>query len=366
VSANTDRSQSREGPLAGVRILEFAGIGPAPFAGMLLADLGADILRIDREGAPEPDASESLQRGRATLHLDLKDEAAIARCMKLIARADILIEGFRPGVMERLGLGPEAALKANPALVYARMTGWGQEGPMAARAGHDINYIGLTGALHAIGTESRPVPPLNLVGDFGGGSLYLIMGALAALIRARETGQGQVVDAAIVDGASSLMGIFHWLGRLGMFSDQRGHTLLDGGAPFYGVYECADGGFMAVGAIEPQFYAEMLDRLGCGDDHALARRDDPGAWPDVKARLAEVFRTKTREEWTAVFDGSDACVTPVLSLQEAREHPHMAARQAIIERGGQTHPGAAPRLSRTPATPAESEPLEDALKRWEG
>ena len=359
-----DSSQNREGPLKGVRIVEFAGIGPAPFACMLLADLGADIIRVDRAGAPDPAAKEVHLRGRPTLKLDLKSDEARQTCLSLCGKADILIEGFRPGVMERLGLGPEAALEANPALVYGRMTGWGQDGPLAHAAGHDLNYIALTGALDAIGTPERPVPPLNLVGDFGGGSLYLIMGVLAALTHARTTGEGQVVDAAIVDGASSLMGIFHWLKAEGLWGAARGQTLLDGGAPFYDVYRCADGKFVSIAGLEPHFYAKMLEIMGLEDDPVLARRDDPAAWGDVKTRLAEIFATKTRAEWTELLEGSDACFAPVLSLEEVPEHPHMKARGSVVERDGQTQPAPAPRFSRTPGEIREGGSAGAAMERW--
>lgn len=357
-------SQYREGPLKGVRIVEFAGIGPAPFACMLLADLGADIIRVDRAGAPDPTAKEVHLRGRPTLKLDLKSGEARETCLRLCAKADILIEGFRPGVMERLGLGPEAVLEANPALVYGRMTGWGQDGPLAQAAGHDLNYIALTGALDAIGTPERPVPPLNLVGDFGGGSLYLIMGVLAALTHARTTGEGQVVDAAIVDGASSLMGIFHWLKAEGLWGAARGRTLLDGGAPFYDVYKCSDGKFISVAGLEPHFYAKMLEIMGLENDPVLARRDDPAAWGDVKVRLAEIFVTKTRAEWTELLEGSDACFAPVLSLEEVPEHPHMKARGSVVERDGQTQPAPAPRFSRTPGEIHEGGSADAAMERW--
>jgi len=358
------KSQSREGPLNSVRVLEFAGIGPAPFACMLLADLGADVIRVDRAGAPDPKPSEVHLRGRPTLKLDLKSDAAREQCLSLCARADILVEGFRPGVMERLGLGPEPAMAANPALVYGRMTGWGQDGPLAQAAGHDLNYIAVTGALDAIGGPDRPVPPLNLVGDFGGGSLYLVMGVLAALAHARATGEGQVVDAAIVDGASSLMAIFHWLKTEGLWSEDRGRTLLDGGAPFYDVYECADGKFVSVAPLEPHFYAVMLEAVGAADDAVLARRDDPEAWPQVRARLAEIFRGRTRAEWTDLLEGTDACFAPVLSLGEAADHRHMKARGSVTEIGGQTQPAPAPRFSATPGAIRDPGDIEAALTRW--
>lgn len=357
-------SQFREGPLKGVRVVEFAGIGPAPFACMLLADLGADIIRVERESAPDPAPKDIHLRGRPTLKLDLKSDAARVRCLALCGKAEILIEGFRPGVMERLGLGPEAMLAANPALVYGRMTGWGQDGPLSQSAGHDLNYIALTGALDAIGTPERPVPPLNLVGDFGGGSLYLIMGVLAALTHARSTGEGQVVDAAIVDGASSLMGVFHWLSAEGLWSERRGETLLDGGAPFYDVYECSDGKFVSVAGLEPHFYAAMLEIMGLSDDPVLARRDDPAAWPAVKARLAEIFATKTRGEWTVLLEGSDACFAPVLGLSEVPEHPHMKARGNVVELDGQSQPAPAPRFSRTPGGIHDGGDASEALARW--
>lgn len=360
-----ETSQGRAGPLAGVRVVEFSGLGPAPFACMLLADLGADIIRIDRAGAPDPTSKDVHLRGRPTLKLDLKDEAAQGTCLDLIAKADILIEGFRPGVMERLGLGPEAAFARNPALVYGRMTGWGQDGPLAGAAGHDLNYIALSGALDAIGTAERPVPPLNLVGDFGGGSMYLIMGVLAGLTHARATGEGQVVDAAIVDGAASLMGLSHWMKEVGLWSERRGRNLLDGGVPYYDVYRCADGKFVSVAPLEPHFYKVMLEALGVAGDPVLARRDDPEAWPEVRARLSKIFAGKTRDEWAALFDGSDACVAPVLSLNEAGAHPHNEARGNVVQRDGQSQPAPAPRFSRTPGALREGGGEAAALlERW--
>lgn len=359
-----ETSQGRTGPLAGVRVVEFSGLGPAPFACMLLADLGADIIRIDRSDAAVPEPKEIHLRGRPVLKLDLKEAAARKTCLGLIERAEILIEGFRPGVMERLGLGPEDAFQRNPSLVYGRMTGWGQGGPLAGAAGHDLNYIALSGVLDAIGTVDKPVPPLNLVGDFGGGSLYLIMGVLSALIHARAGGEGQVVDAAIVDGAASLMGIFHWLREEGLWSERRAANLLDGGAPFYDVYRCADGKFVSVAPLEPHFYRAMLETLGLADDPVLTRRDEPEAWPEVKARLSEIFASKPRDEWTAFFEGSDACVAPVLSLSEATVHPHNAARGNVLVRKGQSQPAPAPRFSKTPGALRDGGEAAALMKRW--
>jgi alpha-methylacyl-CoA racemase len=337
------------GPLAGVRIVEFAGIGPGPFAAMLLADMGADIVAIDR---PEPSPFRPgvvLSRGRPVVIADLKDPAQREEALALIESADALIEGFRPGVMERLGLGPDVALQRNPKLVYSRMTGWGQTGPLADSAGHDINYIALTGALAAIGTRDEPIPPLNLVGDFGGGALYLVAGLLAAIIAARQSGQGQVVDCAICDGVASLMAICAELSAKGRWRSERRANLLDGGAPFYRTFVCADGEHVAIGALEPRFYERLCEIIGLNDP--LERdRADPANWPALHERFEAVFKTRTREEWRQALEGTDACFAPVLTLAEAARHPHLAARRTFVEIEGVTQPAPAPRFSRTPAT----------------
>jgi alpha-methylacyl-CoA racemase len=363
---DTARGDAR-GPLAGVRIVEFVGLGPGPFAAMLLADLGADIVRIDRPGTPELDDTNVVARGRPTIEVDLKDSARAAEILDLLAEADALIEGFRPGVMERLGLGPEIVLRRNPRLVYGRMTGWGQTGPLASSAGHDINYIAITGALAAIGPAERPVPPLNLVGDFGGGSLYLVMGLLAGILSAGRTGRGQVVDCAICDGAASLMSFFSELSAQGRWCDRRESNFLDGGAPYYGVFACRDGLHVSVGALEPQFYRLLREKAGL-DDPAFDLRHDETSWPALRAKMAEVFAQRTRAEWCRLLEGTDACFAPVLSLGEAPSHPHMAAREAFVTLGGVTQPAAAPRFSATPgeARPVDGRrlPLSDAVRRW--
>jgi alpha-methylacyl-CoA racemase len=343
------------GPLKGFVVIELAGIGPAPFAGMMLADMGATVIRVDRREAADlgiPGRSpkfDVLGRGCQTIAVDLKSAEGIGIVERLVAKADALIEGFRPGVIERLGLGPDVLMAANPKLVIGRMTGFGQSGPMADRAGHDINYISLTGALHAIGRAGQaPVPPLNLVGDFGGGGMLLAFGVVAALLETSRSGQGQVVDAAMVDGAAYLMGIIFGLRSAGQWQDQRGVNILDTGAPWYDVYETADGKYMAVGAIEARFYQELLQGLGlAGAD--LPKQHDRKRWPELREKFTAVFKTRTRDAWTAVFAGKDACVTPVLSLDEAPVDPHMAARQVFQTVDGVTAPMPAPRFSRTTA-----------------
>jgi len=337
-----------QGPLSGLKVVEFAGIGPGPFCGMLLSDLGADVVRIDRLGGRGGAKTDITSRGRRSVALDLKSPAAVEVCLKLMDKADACFEGFRPGVMERLGLGPDVALKRNPKLVYGRMTGWGQSGPYSQAAGHDINYIAISGALGAIGPAARPSPPLNLVGDFGGGALYLAFGLLAAVIHARQSGQGQVVDCAMTDGAASLMAMFYGMKATGMWSDNRRSNLLDGGAQFYDAYECADGKFISLGSIEPQFYALLLEKTGLKDDPAFQAQMDRAQWPAMKARLEAVIKTKTRDEWCAIMDGTDVCFAPVLSLEEAPKHPHNAARATFIEVEGVTQPAPAPRFSATP------------------
>ncbi|HWA03297.1 MAG TPA: CaiB/BaiF CoA-transferase family protein [Rhizomicrobium sp.] len=335
------------GPLHGIRIVEFAGIGPGPFAAMLLSDMGAEIIRIDRKGGRAPGKAEIYFRGRQAVALDMKKPEAVEAALKLIDRADALIEGFRPGVMERLGVGPEICLKRNPKLVYGRMTGWGQTGPLASAAGHDINYISLTGALHAIGArDGKPVPPLNLVGDFGGGALYLAFGVVCGMLEARRSGKGQVVDAAMTDGAASLMTMFYAMTAMGIWKDERASNMLDGGAHFYDVYETRDGRFVSIGSIEPQFYRELMEKTGISDP-AFAAQMDRAQWPALKQKLAAVIRTKTRDEWDAIMMGSDVCYAPVLSIAEAPNHPHNVARGTFVERDGIVQPAPAPRFSRT-------------------
>ena len=338
-----------KGPLSGVKVLEFAGIGPGPFCAMLLSDMGADVIRIDRKGAQGGSKFDITARGRKSIALDLKNPDAIETVLKLVEKADILQEGFRPGVMERLGLGPDVVLKRNPKIVYGRMTGWGQEGPLALAAGHDINYISLTGALHAIGPrEGKPVPPLNLVGDFGGGALYLAMGMLAALLSARDTGKGQVVDTAMTDGATSLMSMFFGFMASGMWEDDRYRNMLDGGAHFYDTYECSDGKFISIGSIEPQFYALLREKAGL-DDAAYDAQMDKAKWPELKDKIAAVFKTKSRDEWCGIMEGTDICFAPVLSIGEAKDHPHNKARETIVEIDGVVQPNVAPRFFGTPS-----------------
>ncbi|MFC8963329.1 CaiB/BaiF CoA transferase family protein [Streptomyces sp. NPDC057094] len=340
------------GPLAGVRVVELAGIGPGPFAAMLLADLGADVVRVDRPDGPglaiDP-AHDVTNRNKRSVIIDLKAESGPSRVLDLAERADILIEGYRPGVAERLGVGPEACHARNPKLVYGRMTGWGQDGPLAHRAGHDVAYIALTGTLGMIGRpDEAPAVPANLLGDYAGGSLYLVVGVLAALHHARESGAGQVVDAAIVDGTAHLSTMIHGMMAAGGWQDRRGANLLDGGCPYYGTYETADGGHMAVGPLEGRFYDTFVDLLGVPE--LRPARKDLARWPELRETVAARFKTRTRDEWTAVFDGSDACVAPVLSLREAPTHPHLAARGTFVDHGGITQPAPAPRFSTTPTS----------------
>jgi len=359
-------SQPITGPLKGVRIVEFAGIGPGPFACMMLADMGAEVITLDRVGANK-NLKSVAGRGRKVIELDLKDKASIAQALDLLAHADALIEGFRPGVMERLGLGPDVVLARNPRLVYGRMTGWGQTGPLASAAGHDINYISITGALAAIGGKDKPVPPLNLVGDFGGGALYLVVGVLAALVEAGKSGKGQVVDTAMCDGAASLMSMFFDMTAIGRWREERDSNMLDGGAHFYGVYECKDGQFISIGSIEPQFYA-LLRKLARLDDPAYDAQMDAKGWPALKEKLAAVFKSKTRDEWCAIMEGSDVCFAPILTMSEAMQHPHMKAREVFITRHGIPQPAPAPRFSRTPsaARDAVTANLGDIVKAWSG
>jgi alpha-methylacyl-CoA racemase len=339
--------------LDGLRIIELAGIGPAPFAGMMLADHGAEVIRVERPGARSavPAGRDVLLRSRKNIAVDLKSADGIAVVRDLARGADGLIEGFRPGVMERLGLGPEVLLADNPKLVYGRMTGWGQTGPLAQRAGHDIDYIAIAGALHAFGVAGgKPVPPVNMVGDFGGGGMFLAFGMLAGLLSAARTGAGQVIDCAMVDGAALLMGMVWSFSAAGLWRDERGVNLLDTGAPFYDTYETLDGKHLAVGALEPQFYAE-LRRIAGMDAVAFDAQMDVAEWPAMKAWYASIFRTRTRDDWCALFDGSDACVAPVLSLGEAPAHPHNAARGTFLEAGGVMQPGPAPRMGTAARAP---------------
>lgn len=360
------------GPLAGVKIVEFTGIGPAPMAAMMLADMGATIIRIDRTGPadlgiPMPEKFEFTKRSRAVIGLDLKQPTSIQLALRLIDGADAVIEGFRPGVMERLGLGPDVCLKRNPKLAYGRVTGWGQEGPLALAAGHDLNYIALTGALHAIGRKGqKPTPPLNLVGDYGGGALYLVTGLLAAIISARATGVGQVVDAAMVDGALSLMTPIYAMKAGGRLTAPRGENQLDSGAYFYEVYECSDGRYISIASIEAKFHAELLRRLEL-DPATIPPQWDRTKWPDVKDRLTELFKTRTRDGWCHVLEGTDVCFAPVLSMDEAHEHPHNTARSAFIDVGGMRQPAPAPRFATTkldlPTPPGSVDPRE-TLRAW--
>jgi alpha-methylacyl-CoA racemase len=360
------------GPLAGIKVVELAGIGPGPMCAMLLADLGAEVLRIDRPepgdlGIPRERRFDLLLRGRRALALDLKKEAAKALALRLIDRADGLIEGYRPGVTERLGLGPDACLARNPRLVYGRVTGWGQEGPLAQAAGHDLNYIALVGALHAIGRHGQPpTPPLNLLADFAGGALWLAFGLVCGILEAKRSGQGQVVDAAMIDGTAALMTAFHGMIASGFGRHERGTNFNDSGAHFYEVYECQDGRWVSVCAIERRFYAELLRRLDI-DPQSLPPQMEREHWPAAKARLAAVFRTKTRDEWCALLEGTDACFAPVLTTDEAARHPHNRARGTYIELDGIVQPAPGPRFSRsapeTPIPPQESDP-EAALAGW--
>lgn len=357
-----------QGPLKGIRLVEFAGIGPAPFCGMLLSDLGADIVRIDRPGAAGGHPTDVTARGRRSIALDLKQPAAVEICLRLLERADGLFEGFRPGVMERLGLGPDAVHARNPKLVYGRMTGWGQTGPLAQAAGHDINYIALSGALHAIGGEDAPSPPLNVVGDFGGGSLYLALGLLAGILHARQTGQGQVVDSAVSEGAASLMSMFYGLVETGRWKDERGRNVLDGGAHFYNTYRCADGGHISLGPIEPHFYALLLEKAGI-DDPLFRQQMAREHWPELKSRLAAVIAQRSRAQWCELLEGTDACFAPVLSLREAPLHPHNQARGSFVEIAGVRQPAVTPRFSATPGAIQSPPPAigvhgREALSDW--
>jgi alpha-methylacyl-CoA racemase len=362
------------GPLAGIKIIEFEAIGPGPFCGMLLADMGADVILVDRPasaglGLERQRWMDVMMRGKRSVTLDLKSTDGAAAALALLARADALIEGFRPGVMERLGLGPDTALQRNPKLVYGRMTGWGQDGPLAARAGHDLNYIALAGVLHAFGRKGQaPVPPLNLVGDFGGGGMLLGFGIACALVEARTSGKGQVVDAAMVEGASLLATMFSGMLAAGSWKEERGGNVLDTGAPWYEVYETKDGKYVSIGAIEAKFYEELLLRLGL-NAQTLPMQHDRKGWPALRTLLSGKFKEKTRDEWCAVFEGSDACFAPVLTFSEARSHAHNAARKSFVTVGKVEQPAPAPRFSRTPAAirrapPERGEGGGDALADW--
>lgn len=354
------------GPLSGVRVVELAGLGPAPFCAMLMADLGADVVRIARPSVAV-DPNDITTRSRRQIELDLRSSAGSAAALALIARADLLIEGFRPGVMERLGLGPDLCFERNPRLVYGRMTGWGQHGPLAHAAGHDINYIAISGALHAIGRAGEaPVPPLNYIGDFGGGGMLLAVGLLAALHEAGRSGSGQVIDAAMTDGSALLSAFMYGYKAAGQWSNQRGENMLDGGAHFYDTYACADGKYVALGAIEPQFYAELRERCGI-QDPLFDGQLDMARWPLLKLRLADIFRTRSRDEWCALLEGTDACFAPVLDWDEAPAHPHNVARRTFVTAHGVVQPSPAPRFSRTPPdTPGAptAVSLDEALAAW--
>ncbi len=343
------------GPLDGVRIIELTGLGPGPFCAMMLADMGADVIRVDRAGSvrggdPNVPPADPMSRGRRSIGIDLKSSDGVETLMRLIEGADGLIEGFRPGVTERLGIGPDHCLSRNPRLAYGRMTGWGQEGPYASTAGHDINYISLAGALEPMGRRGEsPVPPLNLVGDFGGGGMYLAFGMVCAILEARSSGKGQVIDAAMVDGAASLTTFFHGFRAMGVWNDERGTNLLDTGAHFYDVYETSDGKYVSIGSIEPQFYAELREKLDL-DETKWDQQMSRNAWPELKDDIAAIFKTKTRDQWCELIEGSDVCFAPVLSLEEAPQHPHNQARGTFVEAHGVVQPRPAPRFSRTDST----------------
>ena len=367
------------GPLTGYKVIELAGIGPGPFAAMMLADMGAEVLRVDRAQAvvsppPAEPALDLLNRGRRSVGIDLKHPDGVETVLRLVEQADALVEGFRPGVTERLGLGPEECVARNPRLVYGRMTGWGQDGPYATVAGHDINYIALSGTLSAIGRRGEsPVPPLNLIGDFGGGGMLMAFGIVCALLEARSSGQGQVVDAAMVDGSALLATFVYGLRSQGVWLDERGSNLVDTGAPFYDVYETADNRYISIGSIEPQFFAELTRLTGLADDvdgkGPLPRQMDRATWPATKERVAAVIRTKTRDEWCSLMEGTDACFAPVLSLAEAPDHPHIVHRETFVEVAGVRQPAPAPRFARTPGAiglppPHPGQHTAEALADW--
>ncbi len=362
------------GPLSGIKILEFAGIGPGPFAAMMLSDMGAEVLRIDRAVAvqdpiPDEPSGDLLNRGRRSIALDLKHPEAIATALRLVEQSDALLEGFRPGVMERLGLGPDVCLERNPKLVYGRMTGWGQEGPMAHASGHDINYIALAGTLEPLGRKGeKPFAPINLVGDFGGGGMLLAFGVACALVERGLSGKGQVVDAAMVYGAASLMTMIHGMRQLGFWKDERGTNLLDGGAHFYDTFETADGKYVSIGSIEPQFYAELLEKTGLAEGD-LPRQMDREQWPAMQQRMEAVFKSKTRDQWCEIMEGSDVCFAPVLSMEEAPRHPHIAARDTFVTIAGKVQPAPSPRFSRTAPSierppPQPGQHTDEALGDW--
>ena len=358
------------GPLNGIKIIEIAGIGPGPFCAMMLADLGAEVVRVDRKSNEGNGSNyDVLNRGRKSIAIDLKNPAGIETVLKLVEGADALMEGFRPGVMERLGIGPEVCLERNPKLVYGRMTGWGQDGPLSQAAGHDINYIALTGALHSIGRKgSPPVPPLNLVGDFGGGGMFLALGLTCALLETQKSGKGQIVDAAMTDGSAALMGIIYGMKARGLWKTDQQSNMLDGGAHFYDTYECSDGKFISIGSIEPQFYALLLEKAELSDD-AFKDQHNRDGWPDLKSKIAAVFTKKTRAEWCDIMENTDICFAPVLDLDEAPQHEHNKARNTFIEIEGVTQHAPAPRFSRTPCStptrpPLAGEHTDDILGRW--
>ena len=363
--ANQSQSTKSGGPLSGYRIIEIAGIGPGPFAAMMLADMGAEVIRVERAQAvrgPAPEGAhwDVLLRGRRNIAINLKNPDGVEVLLSLVEHADALIEGFRPGVMERLGVGPDVCVARNPKLVFGRMTGWGQDGPYAASAGHDINYISLAGALaHFSRAGEAPVPPLNMVGDFGGGGMFLAYGVVCALLEAQKSGKGQVVDTAMVDGSAVLMSMFWAMKNIGIFDENKpGTNLLDTGAHFYDVFECSDGKYVSIGSLEPQFYALLLEKTGLVDDPAFAKQMDASQWPTLKAKLADVMRTKTSAQWCKIMEGTDVCFAPVLTMSEAAKHPHNVARQTFIEVDGVTQPAPAPRFSRTasalPSAPAHA------------
>lgn len=369
MTRDASQTAAAAGPLKGLRVIEFAGLGPGPFACMWLADMGADVVTIERPGKQLGDKTHLVGRGRTVVLADLKNAAAKDEVLQLLDHADVLVEGFRPGVMERLGLGPDTLARRNSRLIYGRMTGWGQNGPLAHTAGHDIGYIALSGALHAIGpADGAPTPPLNLVGDYGGGSLYLICGLLAALYERERSGLGQVVDAAITDGVLSLMTHFVASGLRGQFTEVRGTHLLDGGAPFYAVYETADKKHVAIGAIEPEFFALLCERVGVRESLRTAQNDRV-RWPALRHEFAGIFASKTRDEWQALLEHTDACFAPVLSIGEAANHPHHAARQSFVEIDGIRQPAPTPRFSRSTAqvkaaAPGQATAMADVMRRW--
>ena len=360
------------GPLAGIKIIEMKGIGPGPYAGQLMADLGAEVIVVERASRPNsiapPSALDVNSRGKKSIALDLRKPESLQALLQLVEIADVIFEGNRPGVAERLGFGPDICLQHNPKIIYGRMTGWGQSGPLALSAGHDYNYISLTGAAEAIGTEQQPLPPLNLVGDYAGGSMFLVVGILSALLEVQKSGQGQVIDTAITDGSAHLMSMFYTMSQLGAYSPGREANLLDGGVPYYGAYATADGKHISVGPIEPQFFAQMI-RLAGMPEHIIEEQNNPQKWPQIRTVFADTFKSKTRDQWVKIFEGTDACVAGILDIHEAPEHPHNKARQTYIEINGKQQPAPAPRFSRsqcdTPAPPsAEGADTRAVLADW--